>query len=237
MGRTVLASAIDNDPTNLRALYDVSRLDRDGKFINIACVQVSGGFADLPFSEPALLAWGSGRYRDSDVYLACVPQPAVEHPSAWRFFTGLDAGSMRPHWSVDQNAAAPLFLHREVGELSVSWLEPLGLWLMLYNAGAPRGINGRVALSPWGPWSIPVIIFDPALGYGKFMHVKDAEDGLYDPGRKGETGGEYGPYLIHRYTRAITGQPRRQAQIYFVLSTWNPYNTVLMTATIQREPD
>ena len=237
MGRTVLASAVNNDPTNLRALYDVSRLDQGGEFINIACIEVNQGFADLPFDEPGLLAWGSGRYRDSDVYLACVPLHSVENPSAWQFLSGVDAGTLRPRWSTDQTSAAPLFNQPQVGELSVSWVEPLGLWLMLYNAAIPRGINGRVASAPWGPWSEPVIIFDPALGYGKFMHIKDSNDGLEDPGRKGDWGGEYGPYIIGRYTRAITGQPRPQAQIYFVMSTWNPYNVMLITATIQREAD
>jgi len=45
--------------------------------------------------------------------------------------------------------------------------------------------------------------------------------------------------MIHRYTRAVqpTSGKTVQAQIYFVMSTWNPYNTVLMTATIQREAD
>ena len=54
----------------------------------------------------------------------------------------------------------------------------------------------------------------------------------------GEWGGEYGPYLIDRFTREVESRPpdRPQARIYFVLSTWNPYNTVVMTATIQREP-
>ena len=39
--------------------------------------------------------------------------------------------------------------------------------------------NARVALSPWGPWSEPIVIFDPGwpgVGYGHFMHVKDGPD-------------------------------------------------------------
>ena len=241
MGRTVLARARNNDPTDLVALYDVSRLDQDGKFINVACVIAPQGMSDLPFGGQTLLVWGSGRYRDSDVYLACVPLGAIEDPSAWRFFTGLGPGS-RPLWNPDQRLAVPLFNQRQVGELSAGWIEPLGVWLLQYNAGAPRGINARVALSPWGPWGDPFVMFDPGwpgLGYGHFMHVKDGSDPMSDPGREHEWGGEYGPYLVDRYTRAV-GSPTpgvRRAQIYFVLSTWNPYNTVLMTATIQRESD
>jgi hypothetical protein len=234
MARTVLARAIDNDPTNLQALYDVSRLDQGGRFINVACAKVNA-MPDLLFAGPALLAWGSGRYRDSDVYLACVPLASVEQASSWRFFTGLDPASGRPRWSDDQRSSVPLFLHRQVGELSVSWAEPLGLWLMLYNAAAPRGINGRTAHHPWGPWSDPTIVFDPQLGYGAFMHAKGAADGLSDPGREDEWGGEYGPYIIDRYTQPVGGATVPQARIYFLLSTWNPYNTMLMTAVLQRE--
>jgi Domain of unknown function (DUF4185) len=238
MGRTVLALAKNGDPTDLIALYDMSRFDQGGRFINIACAVVPNGIDDLPGAGPFLLVWGSGRYRDSDVFLGAVPLNDIENPAAWRFFTGA-AGAP---WGTDQRTAAPLFLHREVGELSVSWVEPLGLWLMLYNAATPRGIVGRVAECPRGPWSDPFLVFDPGwpgLGYGHFMHVKDGIDGVSDPGREREWGGEYGPYLISRYIRAVATdrQDVRQARIYFVMSTWNPYNTVLMTATIQREPD
>lgn len=241
MGRTVLARAQGNDPTDLVALYDVARLDQDGKFINVACVTVEQGMADLPFDGPALLVWGSGRYRDSDVYLASMPLNAIENPAAWHFFMGVGPNS-RPLWNSDQRLAERLFNQRQVGELSVAWIEPLGVWLMLYNAGTPRGINARAATSPWGPWSDPFVLFDPGwpgVGYGHFMHVKDGNDPMSDPGREHESGGEYGPYLIHRYTRAL-GNPapgQRQAQIYYVLSTWNPYNTVLMTTTIHRDQD
>jgi len=121
-------------------------------------------------------------------------------------------------------------------------VEALGLWLLLYNAASPRGIVARVASSPWGPWSDPVLIFDPRadkLGYGNFMHDPGGNDHLSDCGRDQDVGGEYGPYLIDRYTQKehlLLGGPP-QVYVYFVLSTWNPYNTMLMTATIQREGD
>jgi hypothetical protein len=231
MGRTVLAEAVDNDPTRLQALYTVSRLAEGGRFINVS-VHTVGGWAGLPFEGPALIVFGSGRYRQSDVFLACVPLGEVRRPEPWRFFCGTD-GHSSPLWSPEERDAVPLFHQPQVGELSVSWVEPIGRWLMLYNALSPRGINGRVAESPWGPWSEPELVFDPSwdgVGYGVFMHRKDVEDGLEDPRRFSEDGGEYGPYLIDRFTRAAPG---RAAQVYFVMSTWNPYNTVLMTATVE----
>jgi hypothetical protein len=117
----------------------------------------------------------------------------------------------------------------------VTWIEPLGVWLMLYNAPFPRGILGRVATQPWGPWSDPpIIVFDPSLGYGVFMHIANSCDGLSDPGREAEWGGEYGPYVISRYTTKNLIAPKA-ANVYFTMSTWNPYEVMLMTATIKRD--
>jgi len=56
-------------------------------------------------------------------------------------------------------------------------------------------------------------------------------DGLSDPGREDEWGGEYGPYVIDRYTRAVA---KGRAAVYFVMSTWNPYNTVEMRMVLRR---
>ena len=232
MGRSVLTRAVNGDPTDLTCLYDLSVVRSGGTFVNVSCVVVAGGLAGLPFRGPALVAWGSGRYRASDAHLACVPLGSVEDENAWRYFCGTD-GVGRPAWSDHERDARALFPHPQIGELSVTWNAPLGLWLMLYNAGSPRGVVGRVARRPWGPWSDPVVVLDPAwsgLGYGAFMHVKDAPDGLSDPGREHEWGGEYGPYVIERYTRALPGG---RAAIYFVLSTWNPYNTVEIRAVLQ----
>jgi hypothetical protein len=233
MGRSVLTRAVGGDPTNLTCLYDVSVVREGGKFVNISCVVVDDAPAGLPFRGPALLIWGSGLYRASDAHLACAPLAAIEDKARWRYFGGVD-GAGRPAWSEDEADAVALFPHPEIGELSVTWNGPLGLWLLLYNAGSPRGIVARVATDPWGPWSGPLVVFDPEwsdVGYGALMHARNACDGLSDPGREREWGGEYGPYVIDRYTR---GLPDRSAAVYFVLSTWNPYNTVEMRMVLRR---
>jgi len=233
MGRSILTRAVNGDPTDLVCLYDLSIARRGGKFINVSCVVADEGVQGLPFRGPAVLVWGSGLYRASDAYLACVPLGDVEDRRRWRFWRGREARSRRPVWSESETDAVALFAHPQIGELSVTWNAPLGVWLLLYNAGSPRGINARVARHPWGPWSDPVVVFDPgwtSTGYGEFMHVRDAPDGLSDPGRENEWGGEYGPYVIDRYTRAL---PTGRAAVYFTMSTWNPYNVVAMTVVLQ----
>ena len=231
MGRSVLTRAVNGDPTDLVALHDLSDVRSGGRFVNVSCVVTEGGLPGLPFRGPALVAWGSGLYRASDAYLAAVPLGSVEDRDAWRWFAGTDRSG--PAWSERERDAAALFRHPEIGELSVTRNAPLGLWLMLYNSGTPRGIVARTAVDPWGPWSAPVVVLDPARdGYGTFMHVKDAPDGLSDPGREHEWGGEYGPYVVDRYTRALPGG---RAAVYFVLSTWNPYQVVEMCMVLQAE--
>ena len=237
MGRCVLTRAAADDPTDLVYLYEVSNSHRGGRFINVSVVVSESGFPGLSFDGGALLVWGSGRFRASDPYLACVPLDRVEERASWRYFTGQQESS-RPLWSAHEDDATALFEHPQIGELSVTWNAPLGLWLMLYNARSPRGINFRVASQPWGPWSRPEVLFDPdwpGVGYGAFMHVSSearGTDRLSDPGRDAIWGGEYGPYVISSYTRALE---HHRVAIYFVMSTWNPYNTVLMTATLERQ--
>jgi hypothetical protein len=233
MGRSILTRAVNGDTTDLVCLYDLSVARRGGKFINVSCVAVHD-VAGLPVRGPALLVWGSGRYRTSDAYLACVPLGSVEDRGSWRFWSGLEARSQQPVWSEDESDAVALFAHPQIGELSATWNAPLGVWLLMYNAGSPRGINARFAQHPWGPWSDPVVVFDPGwpgTGYGEFMHVQGTPDGLSDPGRENEWGGEYGPYVIDRYTRAAPGD---RATVYFTMSTWNPYNVMEMTMILRR---
>lgn len=46
-------------------------------------------------------------------------------------------------------------------------------------------------------------------------------------------GAPYAPYPITRFTKGVAG---KSTDIYFLLSTWNPYNVVLMKATLELKP-
>ncbi len=207
-----------------------------GRFINVAPVVERGGHPGLPFPGGAVLMWGSGRYRDSDVYLAAVPLDGVEERDAWWYWRG-DVPGASP-WSGDEADAAPLFAHPEVGELSVAWIGPIQRWMMTYNARHPDGIVYRTAPKPWGPWTAPQLLYDPygPLGFGTMIHGAwadgdlDGTDLLYDRGRGEEGGAAYGGYIVDRYTRRIDGET---AEVFFALSTWNPYQVTLMAAQLR----
>jgi len=223
MGRSVLARSDDGAKWDL--VYSLS----SDKFINVAPVVVDAAKTPgLPFTRgQAVLMWASGKeYRRSSPCLACVPVERLEDRSAIRYWTGPDK------WSADEAAAQPVVNHPEVGEMSVAFCPPLKKWLMMYNASHPRGINLRTADRPTGPWSEPTLLFEPhSQGYGKFMHISwqtQKTDNVYDPGRENEYGGEYGPYIIPRFTKATADG----ARIYFLMSTWNPYAVVLMRADL-----
>jgi hypothetical protein len=219
MGRSVLASSHDDGRT-FKRLYELSR----GKFINVSMWSADGW----------VYIYGSGAYRKSSVCLARVKPADLGDRSRLRYFAGTGPQG-QPRWSAREADAVPLFRHDVVGEFSVAYLKPVKRYVMLYNSGAPRGITMRSAEAPWGPWSGGTVVFDPwrDQGYGHFMHIsaksKKPKDKLSDPKRADEWGGEYGPYLMARFTSESAGRCR----IYYTMSTWNPYQVVVMRSDLK----
>jgi hypothetical protein len=231
MGRSVVAVSED-DGSTFTYLYDLSTQH----FINVSIVETDvSGTSGYPESEGmGLVMFGSGNYRESNVYLAFQPAADIENPDAIRYFTDLDAQG-QPQWSTQESDVQALFDQPCVGEFSVTYNPFIDRWILLYNCAFEdsRGINLRTATEPWGPWSAPQILFDPwdDNGYCHFVHVNwefDNCDTVHDAGRENEWGGEYGPYQFE--TLAVGDAT--QTTIYFTMSTWNPYTVVLMKATI-----
>jgi hypothetical protein len=268
MGRSVLARLKDLQKTDgmFTYLYDAScrpgvacQQPAVGKFINIASVVAQDDkFHDLlqemNMGEGVLL-WGSGKFHESDPYLAFVPLDKIEDRSAWKF--AIPDGNGNVSWSNNESDAQELFYqpagcHRQIGELGVTpihYLDEKGnkkvKWLMLYSHGDPPGlgfggirIHYRVADKPWGPWNGPYILFDPAydLGYCHFMHVNEDEKNkcdyvadeipVSDSKRWGIT---YGAYPVSSFTKTDA----TTATIYWTMSTWNPYQVMLMKSTLR----
>ncbi len=234
MGRNVLAHAIrDNaEKGKYEFLYNYST----SKFINVSVVKVANSqWSDLPEKEgDGLIIFGSGTYRASLIYLAYQPASKIKNKSSIRYFAGMKDG--KPLWNTKESDAQPIYnmSKPEVGELSASYNKFIRKWILMYNHGEPRGINLRTADSPWGPWSDTQVVFRPWEdgGYCHFIHTNWQHskcDDVHNPGRENEWGGEYAPYQFEHF--AIGDE--QSTTIYFTLSTWNPYEVVLMKAGLK----
>ncbi|MDQ4093200.1 MAG: DUF4185 domain-containing protein [Actinomycetota bacterium] len=228
MGRSVLARS-DNNGLDFKLLYEVSRF----KFINVSTAIVDAHEHGLPGDGPQLAIFGSGRYRSSDVYIAVKPVAKLEEPGGFLFYAG---GLSQPRWNRSEDSAVPLFCAGSVGELSVRWDQLLDAWICLYNADWPAdrssvgGIVMHWAKSPYGPWSKGKLAFSVNDGLGKFMHLPGADHTQEGFGvdRSADLAGMYGPYQIPQYSR----RSDNGVQIYFTMSTWNPYQVMLMTVDV-----
>jgi Domain of unknown function (DUF4185) len=250
MGRSILTRS-SNDGFDFDSLYEFSR----DKFINVSVERMTLTAADAEAvgagSHDVLCIWGSGRYRSSDVYLAILPVSGLTTRTGLRFYAG-EGGSHA--WSDRESDAAPLFCSGCVGELSVRWNPFLERFILMFNSDNPGGIVLHAAPKPWGPWTHEPIMafdanfrapgldpFDPCLGdgYGRFMHVAwdvkqcdHLHDDMFGSPRENEWGGVYGPYQIANLAK---GSRNESTQLYFVMSTWNPYQVVLMTTQLSAD--
>jgi hypothetical protein len=236
--RSVLTKFVP--PAIFQPLRTISQLPA-GRFATMSWHAETGPTGGLPPDGPFVFIWGTGTYRKSDAYLAIVPAATFETGQGTRYFAGLDTAG-KPSWSEAESDAKPVVQNGTLGDLSVTWCKDLGLWLMTYDSRSPRGIEFSYSRTPWGPWSQPQIVFDAVrdAALGKFIHdpTVKPDDGLAGPvigvGRKNPDavrGGAYAPYVVERWT-AVQGS---ELDLYYVLSTWNPYVVVLMKSRFRIE--
>ncbi|MDR3401655.1 MAG: DUF4185 domain-containing protein [Chthoniobacter sp.] len=213
-----------------------------GQFMTMSLHLQPRPYPLLPPGGPYVFIWGTGAYRKSDAFLQIVPAKHFESGEGTRYFAGLNAEGA-PIWAGKEAEEQPIVKNGTMGDLSVTWCQALGLWLMTYDAERPSGgVWFRSSRTPWGPWSEPQKIFeewrDGAMG--KFIHNPQAKtpDGFAGPvigkDRKGweaEFGGYYAPYVVERFTK-VEGS---ELDLYYCLSTWNPYVVVLMKSRLQIE--
>jgi hypothetical protein len=236
--RSIVASSADDG----RTFVFLREYSRD-KFLNVSVDQADGNQVGLETFGQTLLMWGSGRYRSSDVYLAAMPLEEIASGRFVRFFAGTENG--RPVWVPEEARAVPLFCSGSVGELSVRRIPVLDRWLVLYRTDNPGGILLRSAQRPWGPWTDPVLVIHNDDGLGKFFHMgwdhpgnphDFMHDGIIteegDPSRMNQWGDAYAPGLIAPLTRR---NPDNSTDIYFTMSTWNPYQVVFMTVRLRAD--
>jgi len=229
-------------PATFKPLRTISQLPA-GRFVKMSMHAEPGPMAGLPPGGPFVLIWGTGVYRKSDAYLSIVPVAHFETGEGTRYFAGLDAAGA-PTWSERESDAKPIVKNGTMGDLSVTWCKDIGLWLMTYDSRepAPAGIEFSYSSAPWGPWSEPQVVFNAVRdgAIGKFIHHprSNPDDGLAGPViGKGKAnpgtvrGGAYAPYVVERWTK-LRGS---ELDLFYVLSTWNPYVVVLMKSRLQVE--
>lgn len=223
--------------------------------------------------------WFSGaRGRDARLYLQYFDIPKYDPSGRFdlqpHYFTHVAAGV--PQFSTREIDARPLDLsypdgdptteqYDVVGELSISWIEPLHKWLMLYGgqygpggllvmqgAGASEvqpdpegGILIRFADHPWGPWSSPRRVLRARTLDDTIVPLPSAPNGIlarpdctapdcppsepnYPASERGEL---YSAHLIEPWTTAR----EHAVDVYWVVSTWNPYQVVLLKTELRIE--
>ncbi len=244
--RSVLAVSDDSART-FHYLYNFS-VAPGAKFIFSAIAVGQDGY---------IYVWGAmgdTLYRKSAPFLARKPVGGMGDSTAITYFHGLNADGT-PIFTAGEASANPIF-HDSLpgpggamrvadcmGEVGVEWNPFVRSWIMLYNsannsATNPRGIFMRYAPQPWGPWSPPQTIFNPGRdnGFCYFIHravdsTHPACDSLSGTNRLADGGGDYSPYFVPHLTSGDSVQ--MTSTLCFVLSTWNPYEVVLMKASIQ----
>ena len=184
-------------------------------------------------------------------------------PTSWLYFAGMaddtptftvNESDAAPLWPVG---------HECLGYYSVRYLGHDVLatpkWVMLYTCAqnTVRGVYMRSAPAPWGPWSTATRVLmnmDPQIypnvpePYGRWMYLaasdrRDAGFGPYDDEKREiwappgglswavrEKGGEYAPFLLPSRYATTAGS---DTTLYYTLSTWNPYQTILMSLNVK----
>lgn len=217
--------------------------------------------------EPTMLIFGTGTYRASNIYLSIIPSSQFwtgldqNGNPATRYFSGMANG--QPTWSSSESSATPIVYdlnpaNPTIGNLTVFYSQPLGLWLMIYDGGRgsinTNGMYFTYAPKPWGPWSTPQLIFNDCRdkGLGNFIFYYYATANGNDcpaampagvtsaPNSAGPSGPTIGDQMKNDPTTTRGGAyapalverftviSGSTLKLFYMFSTWNPYAVVMM---------
>jgi hypothetical protein len=234
------------------------------KFVNVQMANGTDGYVYI---------WGTeGGANDdlSPVYLARILASNIATGQGLAYWDGVSFGATpASSWGATQANAMPLFTDSPdpcASQLGIQDNPYLDEWIMLYRcqerdppAGLPNGIYMRTAPNPWGPWSSPTTIFNPApdqatqSGYCYFIYStqtarKKGPSGsptCTDPQRNKSLadlhhlqGSYYGPYFVANWTTgtSATASTRAITTIYYTLDTFDPYGQIILRSTILGPP-
>jgi Domain of unknown function (DUF4185) len=240
--RSVIAVLEDASTLQFKYLYDLST--SNGKFVFDAITPGAGGYVYFWGVEG-----GPNNYRHSPLFFARKKAANIGHRGGMEYFHGFDQRG-KPIFRGQESAAVPLFSDNPdcMGEHSVQWNPYVQRWVLLYNcsddnSAHPRGIWMRLAKQPWGPWTQPQTIFAATSGLCIFIHRAVTAshpqcDNLSTPDRLGVQGGNYSPDIIAPFTTGVpaAAKTRASSTFYYTMSTWNPYQVVIMSTSIEGPP-
>ncbi len=186
---------------------ELTRWPMDKLFVNTAPVA-----AELPDGTPAIFMATTTQYRRSPVYLAYVVPSEIGDPAGYQYLTGYDTNGS-PLWSADMADAKPLPGFENVwgGELSFLYDAPLKSYLLMFRDYKTNGFVLYSSSTPYGPFEGPLTFFP----CGTTSNRPDWMESGW--------GGCYGGYMLPN----SFGADGRE--LYFDISLWDPYTTVLMT--------
>ncbi|HXQ14215.1 MAG TPA: DUF4185 domain-containing protein [Caulobacteraceae bacterium] len=172
----------------------------------------------------------------------------------WLTYAQWQSGRVGSEWSPpagaelyadSPNAYSPSMDEHCVGEHSANYIGALQSWLLLYTCG-PHQVEARTAPYPWGPWSPPTVLLsaeeNPGLYCTLFWNKAGAGGcpGLVSQqGPLFSFGAFYAPFVMTRFTQTEappSGELGRQATIYWLLSTWDPYQVTVMRTRLNLAP-
>ena len=181
-----------------------------GDFVNVAA-ETDGGYVYL---------FGTGDYRKSPVHLARKSLTALGSAGGFELY---DAA--KGTWGTTRGA--PIVTTPGFGETSARYFPAINRWMFLAeDLYQHNQIVARFADQPEGPWSAPIVVNDMAdpVFVAKYCCGQTCvgEQIIHC-----DRAGFYGSYLLPEVAVHNDGS----FTVTYTLSTWDPYNVVLMQAT------